>query len=954
MRRRTRAFGAGTMAAAMVLGGASPGTAAPPPAPTPAAAPAADDAYAYVDNRPRAVGPVGRRVRGPAAVRWNALGTPASVSRPDGPLATGLSRDPDRAARQYLSSNAALFPGIGAQETKPAGAPETKPAAALETKPAAALETIAETPVGDGTVVLLRQRFGSLPAGHDGLVAVAVRGGDVLRVTSSLSPRTEEPAPARLTEDNALTVALADAGIAHDRLTGHRVRLVAMPMPASAPRAAYQVVIMSSDTGRPLGYTTYVDAIDGRILVRENLVDFAEAEDDPHWKVFPAGSPDRPELWCTVAAEGCARVVQDPATGQHWDVDPATGQPTRTSRGNSAETVRAWGNGTPEVWAPDSPQREYDYPFTDQWAQSKCDPATLNSPQRIDADAATANLFAMHNSLHDWAYHLGFTEATWNLQRVNTAPGGLGGDPERGNAQQGAATPTTRNNANQTSPPDGMQPVTNLFLFQPTAGAIYAPCVDSSFDMTFIAHEYAHTISNRMIAGPDTRLNSSQGNAMGESWSDLIATEFLFEHGYTPPGNSPYVIGGYLSDEPVSGVRNYDMSDSPLNFSNIGYDPSTNPHPVGEIWSATNFAIRQAMIDRYGAGDRELQESCAAGRTPVGQCPGNRRWVQLVLDSFLLQATGESSMVDMRDNLIAADRLRFGGANEDLLWRVFAARGLGADAVSGPNDLDPTPSFRDPVGGNAQVTFRPATDRPAQLYVGDYEYGAVAVADTDPATALPDTFSMVPGSYHFTAAGRGLGHARFSQDVDGDVALEPALGTNLASTTAGATITSPHGSQPQLLGDDNERTIWTATGGAAGRVATVDLPGTGTHSISRVQVSAVGATFTAVRSFEVLACDATAGANCATDAGFQVVWTSPADAFPAVQFRPKAPQLTLKSFDIPATTATHLRLRTLTNQCTGTPFYAGELDNDPRAATDCATVGAQRATITLAEFEAYA
>ncbi|MEV6635689.1 M36 family metallopeptidase [Actinoplanes sp. NPDC051470] len=903
MRRRTRVYGAGLLAATMVLGGAPAVVAAP--------AGVTGDAYAYVDNRPPAAG---KRA-------------PVALFRPDGPLATGLSKDPDQAARQYLTGNAALFGGVGE------------------------LDTIARSPIGGGTVVLLRQRFGSLPAAHEGLAAVAVRDGDVLRVTSSLSPRAEAPAPARLTADQALTAALADAGIPRDRLASHRVRLVAMPMPGAAARAAYQTVIISADDERPLAYTTYVDAIDGRVLVRENLVDFAD--DDPHWKVFPAGSPARSELWCTVAAAGCDRVVQDPATGSHWDADPATGQPTLTSRGNSAETVRAWGNGTPETYAPERADREYDYPFTNQWAESRCDPAALTSPERIDADAATANLFAMHNRLHDWAYHLGFTEATWNLQRVNTRPGGLGGDPERGNAQQGAATATTRNNANQTSPPDGVQPVTNLFLFQPTAGAIYAPCVDSAFDMTFIAHEYAHTISNRMIAGPDTRLNSSQGNAMGESWSDLIAMEFLYEHGLTPPGNSPFVIGGYLSDEPVSGVRNYDMSDSPLNFSQIGYDPSTNPHPVGEIWSATNAAIRQAMIDRYGAGDRASQESCAAGTTPVEECPGNRRWIQLVLDSFLLQANGDPSMVDMRDNLIAADRLRFGGADEDLLWTVFASRGLGADAVSGPNDVDPAPSFRSPLGGNARVTFRPATDRPAKLYVGDYEYGAVPVADTDPATALPDTVSMVPGEYRFLAAGPGLGHARFTSTVGGDVTLDPALGPNLASTAAGATVTSPHGSQPQLLTDDNERTVWTATGGAAGRIATVDLPGTESHLIARLQLSAVGATFTAVRSFEILACDATTGADCATDNGFQPIYRSPDDAFPAARFRPKAPQLTLKSFAIPPTPATHLRLRTLTSQCTGTPFYAGEQDNDPRAATDCSTTSAQRGTITLAEFEAF-
>jgi hypothetical protein len=399
------------------------------------------------------------------------------------------------------------------------------------------------------------------------------------------------------------------------------------------------------------------------------------------------------------------------------------------------------------------------------------------------------------------------------------------------------------------------------------------------------------------------------------------------------------------------------MSNSPLNFSNIGYDPSTNPHPVGEIWSATNFAIRQSMMDRYGAGDRPLQESCAAGATPVEQCPGNRRWLQLVIDSFLLQATGEPSMLDMRDNLIAADQLRFGGANADLLWNVFASRGFGAEAASGPNDLDPTPSFRSPAGPNVEVTFRPAgagTDQPARLYVGDYELGAVAVADTDPATALPQTVSLVPGEYRFLAAGKGLGHTRFTQTIapDAEPVVAPALSRNLASSANGATIRADAGS-PGALIDDNEGTIWTASNGAVGREVTVDLPADAAQRISRVQVSAVGATFTALRSFELLACDAAAGADCATAAGFRSVWTSPADAFPAVAFRPKAPQLTLKSFTVPPTTATHLRLRVLSNQCTGSPHYAGEQDNDPRAATDCTANAAAARTVTAAEFEVF-
>ena len=61
------------------------------------------------------------------------------------------------------------------------------------------------------------------------------------------------------------------------------------------------------------------------------------------------------------------------------------------------------------------------------------------------------------------------------------------------------------------------------------------------------------------------------------------------------------------------------------------------------------------MIQRYGAGNAALQKSCANGATPVTACPGNRRWIQLVFDSFPLMAVSQVSMVDSRDALLAAD-----------------------------------------------------------------------------------------------------------------------------------------------------------------------------------------------------------------------------------------------------------------------------------------------------------
>ena len=71
------------------------------------------------------------------------------------------------------------------------------------------------------------------------------------------------------------------------------------------------------------------------------------------------------------------------------------------------------------------------------------------------------------------------------------------------------------------------------------------------------------------------------------------------------------------------------------------------------------------------------------------------------------------------------------------------------------------------------------------------------------------------------------------------------------------------------------------------------------------------------------------------DAGYTKAYTSNADAFPGAPPRPIAPQLLLRSFDIPDVTATHLRLVAKTSQCTGTPGFQGEQDVDPRFTTDC-------------------
>jgi hypothetical protein len=61
----------------------------------------------------------------------------------------------------------------------------------------------------------------------------------------------------------------------------------------------------------------------------------------------------------------------------------------------------------------------------------------------------------------------------------------------------------------------------------------------------------------------------------------------------------------------------------------------------------------------------------------------------------------------------------------------------------------------------------------------------------------------------------------------------------------------------------------------------------------------------------------------------------------------------MRSFDVPPTPATHVRMRVVANQCTGAPDYAGEQDQDPRARTDCRTASPQALNVRAAELQVF-
>ncbi len=176
----------------------------------------------------------------------------------------------------------------------------------------------------------------------------------------------------------------------------------------------------------------------------------------PRWRVFPANpnfvdsnapDADTRQLWCWISdSSACQEEQQNIASRVPWDV-LAPSLATFTTMGNNATTsISEVSFLTPDtvVQRPYSPDRRYDYPWKNTWFTSSCDPRTFDQVGGNDDDAATANLFAMHNRMHDWSYYLGFTELNSNLQVSNfgnTAPH-RENDPEVGTPRPAAAPST--------------------------------------------------------------------------------------------------------------------------------------------------------------------------------------------------------------------------------------------------------------------------------------------------------------------------------------------------------------------------------------------------------------------------------------------------------------------------------------------------------------------------------
>jgi hypothetical protein len=149
-------------------------------------------------------------------------------------------------------------------------------------------------------------------------------------------------------------------------------------------------------------------------------------------------------------------VVQEAFNGPH---DPWLGVMATTTTGNNVDAYAdinppsgfSAGDIRPDVRAGRTLNHRYDF-----------DAEPLSSVEQ--SKAAAVNVFYVTNWLHDWWYDSGFTEAAGNAQTDNFGRGGVPGDPLVAHAQSNA-NGGSRDNANMSTPDDGLSPTMNMFLW---------------------------------------------------------------------------------------------------------------------------------------------------------------------------------------------------------------------------------------------------------------------------------------------------------------------------------------------------------------------------------------------------------------------------------------------------------------------------------------------------------
>jgi extracellular elastinolytic metalloproteinase len=138
------------------------------------------------------------------------------------------------------------------------------------------------------------------------------------------------------------------------------------------------------------------------------------------------------------------------------------------------------------------------------------------------------------------------------------------------------------------------------------------------------------------------------------------------------------------------------------------------------------YDIYWNMIDKYG-----YDADWYAGKG------GNNKTMQLVIDGLKLQKCSPG-FVDARDAILMADSINNKGENRELLWKAFARRGLGYNAIQGSTssrsdgtenfDLPPDFTGLNQIEMSSQVSLYP---NPTQSYFIADVFGGATITSIE-------------------------------------------------------------------------------------------------------------------------------------------------------------------------------------------------------------------------------
>ncbi|HMC21690.1 MAG TPA: M36 family metallopeptidase [Thermoanaerobaculia bacterium] len=457
---------------------------------------------------------------------------------------------------------------------------------------------------GRGAIIFkYRQRIDGIEVFRDELNVMLTRDHKVLATSGSLAPSfgVRRLAAAFVSEADAVATALKDLAPEADPADAQSwVHRVWFHLPDHL-ESAYSIVLDLADRSSTDSdmFLYVISATDGRLLFRKNLTE----DDSP---------PFTYRVWAD--PQGVHRPMNGPQgfggiphpSGTNDGFQPPFVDPTLITLANGpistqdpwlvSNAIQTTGNNADayvDLSSPDgfsagdfraavNSPNTFDYNY---------DLASAPSANRTQQMAAITQLFYNVNFFHDWYYDSGFNESAGNGQLDNYGRGGVGGDPLRAEAQDFSG----RNNANMSTPPDGMRPRMQMYLWDGIGSRVLK--VDSP---SAIARDYGIGVadfgpSSFNISGDVVAVTPADGcSTISTPLSGKIAFIDRGTCGFAVKAQNAKTAGAIAVI-----VGNVPTSVSPGSFARMAC--SASPCPTAETTLPPSFHIPLADADAFRA-----------------------------------------------------------------------------------------------------------------------------------------------------------------------------------------------------------------------------------------------------------------------------------------------------------------------------------------------------------------